>query len=208
MVRYIFINDLVLQVYCTIPQIKFPIDAKNIINYIPNCKYMSYQQFAKINNCSINDVIQICESKYGCTHFDASKNRYLILCNQSTSNNNNTGRQRWTCSHEIGHILCNHHNISAYNKLSINGLSLNVDNYQFESEADYFAATLLSPFPLFSLLNIKSAIDIQNVFGLSKEASIYRYNKYVKWKSNHRKTAWENDIINLYKRKALYVNNN
>jgi Zn-dependent peptidase ImmA (M78 family) len=163
---------------------------------------MSYQEFAKINKCSIDDVIQVCESKSGCTHYDILKDRYLILCNQSTEDNNNIGRQRWTCSHEIGHIICKHHATSAYEKLSENSL-LQATNPEFEAEADYFAATLLSPFPLFEQLNIKSAIDIQNTFGLSCEASLYRYKQYFKWKRSRVKTSWENNMIKLYKQNNI-----
>lgn len=201
MVRYAFIKNLVLKIYRSLPQITFPINAVEVIKYIPNCRYMSYQQFAKINNCGLNDVIQLCESTSGCTHYDIAQNKYLVLCNQSTQNNNNLGRQRWTCSHEIGHILCNHHTFSAYEKLSENSLFPKIDNQDFESEADYFAATLLAPFPLFNILNIQSPIDVQNTFGLSCEASLYRYKQYLKWKNCHRKTAWENDVIHVYNSK-------
>lgn len=203
MIRYIYINNLVLKIYSMLPQITFPLDIQEVIKLIPNCRYMSYQKFAKINNCSINDVIQMCESKSGCTHYDISQDRYLILCNQSTQGNNNSGRQLWTCSHEIGHILCKHHSASAYSKLSENSFMC-AENPEFENEADYFAATILSPFPLFECLNVQSPLDIQNVFGLSAEASLYRYKEYLKWKQYHRKTAWENDIVKLYKQKGSY----
>lgn len=205
MIRYTYINNLVLSIYNTLPVIQFPIDVKEVIKYIPNCRYMSYQQFAEVNHCSISDVIQICESKSGCTHYDILQDRYLILCNQSTQDNNNSGRQRWTCSHEIGHILCKHHSISAYEKLSENSLLPHTNNQYFEAEADYFAATLLAPFPLFSFFNIQSAIDIQNVFGLSCEASLYRFKQYMKWKNNHRKTAWENDMKHIFQYKSNYT---
>lgn len=205
MIRYTYINNLVLSIYNTLPVIQFPIDVKEVIKYIPNCRYMSYQQFAEVNHCSISDVIQICESKSGCTHYDILQDRYLILCNQSTQDNNNSGRQRWTCSHEIGHILCKHHSISAYEKLSEDSLLPHTNNQYFEAEADYFAATLLAPFPLFSFFNIQSAIDIQNVFGLSCEASLYRFKQYMKWKNNHRKTAWENDMKHIFQYKSNYT---
>lgn len=184
------------------PKIQFPLDIKSVINFLPNCRYMSYQDFAKVNNCSIDDVIQLCESKSGCTHYDVLQNRYLILCNQSTQDNNNIGRQRWTCGHEIGHVVCNHHTISAYEKLSENSL-LQIDNAEYEMEADYFAATILAPFPLFKLLDIKTATDIQNTFGLSTEASFYRYKQYIKWLKTRVKTSWENDMIRLYKQKNI-----
>ena len=202
MIRYTYVNNQVLNIYSMMPTIKFPLDVKEVIRYIPNCRYMSYQQFAKINHCSIDDIVQICESKSGCTHYDIMNDRYLILCNQSTADNNNIGRQRWTCGHEIGHVVCNHHTISAYEKLSENSL-LQTTNPEYEAEADYFAATLLAPFPLFKLLNIKSAIDIQNTFGLSAEASFYRYKQYLKWLNTRVKPSWKNDMMRLYRQKNI-----
>lgn len=196
MIRYNYINNLVLQVYKMLSQITFPLNVQEVVKLIPNCKIMSYQKFAEINNCTINDVIQLCESKSGCTHYDKVHNRYLILCNLSTQNNNNSGRQLWTCFHEVGHILCKHLS-TANQQIAENGLTNN-QNLYFENEADYFAATILSPFPLFKYLHINSPIDIQNVFGLSAEASLYRYKDYLKWLKNHRKTSWENDIVNVY----------
>lgn len=202
MIRYTYVNNQVLKIYSMLKTIRFPLNIKDVIQCIPNCRYMSYQQFAKLNQCSIDDIIQLCESKSGCTHYDIIHNRYLILCNQSTENNNNPGRQRWTAGHEIGHIVCNHHVISAYEKLSENNL-LQTTNPEYEAEADYFAATLLSPFPIFKLLNIQSAADIQNSFGLSTVASLYRHKRYLKWLNTRVKTSWENDMIRLYRQKNL-----
>lgn len=201
-IRYAFINRQILKIYSALPSIKFPLDIQSIIDMIPNCKYMSYQQFAKINNCSIQDVIDICESESGCTHYDLAVNKYLMLCNHSTAHNNNTGRQLWTTSHELGHIVCNHHSLLAYDKLAENNINKNA-NPQYEAEADYFAATLLAPFPLFQVLKICSAADVRKTFGLSLEASVYCYEKYLKWKRSHRKTAWENDILNIYLKKSV-----
>lgn len=160
---------------------------------------MTYEQFASINHCSINDVVDICESNSGCTHYDVLQDRYLILCNQNEANGN-IGRKRWTFGHELGHVVCKHHAISAYEKLSENNLISNF-NPEYESEADYFAATLLAPFPLFKILDIRSAEDVQNTFGLSCEASKYRYNQYLQWMQTKRKTSWENDLIRIYLQK-------
>lgn len=200
MIRYKFINNQVLEIYRQMPKVVFPLDIKSVIKYIPNCRYMSYQEFARLNGCSTDEVIQLCESKSGCTHYDITQNRYLILCNQSTNENNNLGRQRWTCGHEIGHVICNHLTISAYEKLSENSL-LQITDSAYEAEADYFAATILSPFPLYKELNISSVLNVQDVFGLSSEASLYRYKQYLKWKENHIKTAWENDMVRNYRSK-------
>lgn len=202
MIRYAFINNQILNIYLQMTNIKFPIDIQSVIKLVPNCRYMSYQRFAEISNCSIEDVIQICESTSGCTHYDVTKGRYLILCNHSTDNNNNPGRQRWTCGHELGHIVCKHHEISAHDKLAENSF-LNISDKTYEAEADYFAAMILSPFPLFKILGINSAKDIQRVFGLSNEASENRYAQYIKWLQTRRKTAWENDMIRLCKNKLI-----
>ena len=80
----------------------------------------------------------------------------------------------------------------------------NQNSLDFEAEANYYSATLLSPFPLFRLFNINSRSDVQNTFGLSSSASEVRYEQYLSWKQDHRKTAWENDIVKLVKNKSLY----
>ena len=201
MIRKHFINNLVLQIYEQLPILQFPIKMNDVYKLILNCKYMSYQKFAYINHCSIEDVIAICNSKSGCTHYDPNKNRYLILLNLSKADNN-YGRQRWTAAHEIGHIQCKHHLIMALDKIAENGF-YQITNPEYEAEADYFAATLLSPFPLFEILQIKSVFDLQNTFGISSEAACVRYKEYLQWKKNHRKTAWERKIINCYKRKFI-----
>lgn len=198
MIRYIFIQDKVLNIYRSLPTITFPISINQVISIIPNCRIMSYQKFAQINRCTVDDVIMLCESTSGCTHYDVFQNRYLILYNNSTSNNNNSGRQRWTCGHEIGHIACEHMAYSVYAKLAENSF-VNITDKQYEMEADYFAASLLAPFPLFKILSIKSALDIQNTFGLSAEASLYRFKQYLNWQTTKVKSAWENDMIKVYK---------
>ena len=201
MTRYKYINNKVLELFSRLPRIAFPLDVYALIKQIPNCRYLSYQEFARLNHCSINDVIQICESKSGCTHYDILNNRYLILCNQSLDDNNNIGRQRWTCGHEIGHVVCNHLPTSAYEKLSENNL-VTIADKEYEVEADYFAATLLAPFPLYKLLHINSAKDVQQTFGLSAEASNIRFRQYQNWAETHYKTAWENDMIKMYTKKC------
>lgn len=120
------------------------------------------------------------------------------MCNHSDGN---IGRQRWTCAHEIGHIACEHHTIHRCLKLSENSI-LQISDRELELEADYFAGMLLAPFPLFDTLNVCSPADVQKVFGLSAEASYNRYNQFLRWKTTRVKTAWENDMIRLYKLKS------
>lgn len=214
MIRYSYIQHKVLEIYLKLPAIQFPLDPKQIVKLFPNCRYMSYQRFSELNDCSLEEVVQLCESKSGCTHYDSEKNRYLILCNQSEDDNNNPGRQRWTCSHEIGHIVCKHHINLAFEKSVKNGNSdiemlaenslVPISDSDYESEADYFAATLLAPFPILKYLGIRSPIELQDLCGLSTSASLYRFKEYLKWCSSHRKTAWENDMISAFRTKGTY----
>lgn len=199
MIRRIYINNLVLKLYSQLPRITYPLDLNEVLSLIPNCKLMSYQKFADINHCSVNDVVALCQSKSGCTHYDVETNRYLILVNLAETSN--YGRRRWTIAHEIGHIACGHHILSAVDKIAENSFA-QINNQDYEIEADYFAVTLLSPLPLFKAFEIQSARDIQNTFGLSAEASNIRLKEYKIWLRNHRKTAWENDIVNMYRRKS------
>lgn len=57
MIRYTFIQNKVLEIYQSLPELKFPIDIQQVINTIPNCRLMTYQTFSEINDCSIDDVI-------------------------------------------------------------------------------------------------------------------------------------------------------
>ena len=200
MIRRIYINNLVLKLYSQISRIKYPLDLNEVLSLIPNCKIMPYQKFADINHCSVNDVITLCQSKSSCTHYDVETNRYLILVNLIETSN--YGRRRWTIAHEIGHIMCGHHILSAVDKIAENSF-FQYNNQDYEIEADYFAATLLSPLPLFKVFEIQSSQDIQKTFGLSATAADIRLKEYKLWIKNHRKTAWENDIVNVVKYKTL-----
>lgn len=111
MIRYPFIYNQVLQIYRDMEQIRFPIEPDNIISRFSNCRIRTYQQFAQTNGCSIRDVILLCESKSGCTHYDVANNRYLILWNSDNADNNVSGRKEmdespraWACGSETSSI--------------------------------------------------------------------------------------------------------
>ena len=197
MIRYSHINNLVLRIYTKLPDLSFPLNPQRVVALIPNCRYMSYSDFATATHTSVKEIITLCESCFGCTHYEISKNRYLILCNESFAGNNNLGRQRWTLAHELGHVLCRHleHDFkSASYSRALDSLT----HSPHEMEADCFARTLLAPMPLISHLKISSVAELQSTFGLSSEASINVYKGYIKWKANHYKTAWEDNLIYAY----------
>lgn len=202
MIRYPYIYNQVLQVYRGIGSISFPICTCDILAQLPNCRALTYQEFAAINQCTVRDVIILCESKSGCTHYDIANDRYLILWNEDCADNNVDGRRLWTKAHELGHVILKHLPLVAEPMLAENGFN-NLTAPEFEAEADQFAATLLCPMPLYEVLRIESPSDIKRVFGLSKEASEHRWSEYVKWTRYHRKTAWENDMRRVYLQKRV-----
>ena len=155
MIRHLYICNQVLQLYRQMEKISFPIEPADLIATIPNCRIMTYEKFAEINECSIQDVVAVCESKTGCTHYDVANDRYLILWNSSRSSNNVEGRRRWTKAHELGHVVLNHLALAAQPMLAENNLN-NLTPTEIEIEADIFAATLLCPMPIFQMFNISS----------------------------------------------------
>ena len=193
MIRRRFIEQNVLNIYKHLPEIKFPIRLMEIISLIPNCRFMSYQELADLTDCSLAEIISICNSESGCTFYDADKDRYLILCNQSKEYNS-VRRQRWTCCHEIGHVICNHNPATVFSPIPENG-SQTSQNEQFEKEADFFAASLLAPLPFFRPLGVPSPADIMRIFGLSSESAKSRFAEFQEWNRSHCKTSWENDMI-------------
>lgn len=213
MIRCAYIYNRVLQLYRDLNHLSFPLDPRESFHLIDNCKLMTYKTFSAINHCSMREVFLLCESESGCTHYDIIKNRYLVLFNSFAVANNVPGRIRWTLAHELGHVILNHLPYIAEPHIAESNFN-NLSNPELEAEADCFAATFLCPMPLFETLHIQSAENIETVFGLSCEASEYRWNDYMRWKRSHRKTAWENDIKRIYREKNetrdgfLYLNEN
>ena len=197
MIRYAYICNQILQIYRNLDGLSFPLDPRKPFQLMDNCKLMTYKTFSEINRCSLQEVFLLCESQSGCTHYDVSNDRYLVLFNSSTANNNVLGRIRWTLAHELGHVVLKHLPYIAEPHIAEHNFN-NLSNPELEAEADYFAAAFLCPIPLYEMLSIRSARDIEYTFGLSREASECRWNDYLKWKQNHRKTAWENDLKRIY----------
>ena len=65
-IRRAYINRLVLTLYAQMKNISFPINPYQIIkDYMPNCRFVSYEQFAKIADYTIDEVIASCERDRG-----------------------------------------------------------------------------------------------------------------------------------------------
>ncbi|GAQ24257.1 Zn-dependent peptidase ImmA, M78 family [Tepidanaerobacter syntrophicus] len=124
-------------------------------------------------------MMNIIKSKDGAAIYCGITDEYKIVYNDEIRS---IGRIRWTIMHEIGHIVLNH--LKDYTQTILTRGGLSEENYRIlEEEADFFAGQILAPPIILSGLKIKSSQDIAKVCKLSKEASIYRYKYYKKWKS-------------------------
>jgi Zn-dependent peptidase ImmA (M78 family) len=154
----------------------FPIDIIEIINSFDNIKIVSYHQFMIDHNLTKEETFEILTSKEGCTDYFKPLNRYIIYYNDLDPKCEE--RIRWTLTHELGHILCNHYS----NNTRVFYDDLTESEYKLkEAEANYFAGLLLSNPVILHKLNVRSPYDIEIYCALSSEASRYRYDNYKKW---------------------------
>ena len=200
MIRYGLICSKVLELYKMQSTMRFPIEPCDVIEKLKDCRAITYTQLAEWNGCDLSEVIRLNESKAGCTHYERATGRYLILWNNDPSDNNVPGRQRWTQAHELGHVMLNHLPMSKVVKMAETRGRRGAIK-ELEEEADQFAATFLCPTPFYRALNIYSAADIMNVFGLSEEASNIRWSEYLRFRGAKRapeETQWEDTMRSIF----------
>lgn len=196
MVRTVFIQRKVLELYQLMDTITYPIQPERILQCMPkNCRMLTYQQMAELNCCSLQDIFVMCKSNSGATHLDIEQNRYLILYNASM----NQGRVLWTICHEIGHICIGH--LEMIEEADIAYTDWREPYNQFESEADYFTWNIIAPLPIIREMGVHTADEIQSTFGLSSQAAALHFDRYTKWCRSHIKTAWENNMLREFRYK-------
>lgn len=198
--RSVFVQRKVLELYRIFPYISYPLQPDKLLRYVPlPCKSMTYQHLAEITGCSVYDVASICKSESGATHFDPDSSRYLILYNGEM----NIGRIRWTIAHEIGHIHMGHFQSIEITENRIAYHDGRASYGACESEADYFAWNLLAPLPIMREMQITSAEQTMNTYGLSSQAAEIQWERYQRWCSHHIKTAWDSEMIRAFRSKAV-----
>ena len=184
------IESHVLQIFRNMDTITLPVEPKKLLRQIPNCRTMGYSTFARLNGCSYSDVVTLCESQDGCTHYDVGNDRDLVLLGDQKQFRNVPGRRRWTGAHELGHVVLQHFPKFVGEKQSFSNLL----DAQLELEADRFAATLLCPKPWFEPLRVRSPLDVHYVFGVSMTAANYRWADYERsvslFRGEQYETAW------------------
>lgn len=160
------IDDSIFSIYKKIRSPIFPIHSQDIVKRVHNCRYITYDELARVSNVDYPDIVKACKSLDGCTQYDPATNRYLISINTSPRYGASQARIRWTVAHELGHIIAGH-----FTKLNSSISSLK----WMEEEADYFAASLLAPIPAMLLMRVRKPANIRDWFGLSQTAAEYRW---------------------------------
>lgn len=196
--REAFIKNKTLCYFRSLPleAIKLPLDIVTSVCSISNCAIMTYQEFAQRHGITIEQVIRYNESENGATHYDTENDRYLILYNDD-STHNIMERQRFTVAHEVGHILLGHLPYIMEQKIAMDNI-VSQSYPLFEQEADWCASVLLCPFPVLKEVSIKSPEEIRKLCGLSAQASLIKYEQYSRWLLNRRRTAWDNDVKQIF----------
>lgn len=193
MIRKAFIQKRVLELYKQLEKISYPIEPKKIIPLLHlNSRMATYKATAESTGVSVEEIAKLCKSNSGATHYDTENKRCLILYNDE-----NGRRALWTQCHEIGHIALGHMEVLD----EMEGHENKPEYKEYEDEADFFAWNLLAPMPIMRELKIKSSEETYNTFGLSETAAGIHFDRYKRWDEEHRKTAWENDIVKVYKKK-------
>ncbi|MBP1041263.1 ImmA/IrrE family metallo-endopeptidase [Vagococcus sp. BWB3-3] len=119
----------------------FPVNPFALIKNEPNVSLISYSDFAKKSQLTLNEVIEFTQSSDGATAYLKEKERYLIFYNDGIKH---AGRINYTLAHELAHIKLGHLRKGNTFSLSRNNIYLN-DNPIFEAEADTLAAEVLIP---------------------------------------------------------------
>ena len=104
-------------------------------------------------------------SEYGCSMVDEN-GKWTIVYEDSDTR----GRTRFTIAHELGHILLGHEIEAGFGHYRRIREGKPIE----ETQADEFAARLLTPACVLWALNITSADEIEQICGISHQAASYR----------------------------------
>lgn len=152
---------------------ELPINLFKIIKKLPNLRIRKYSRFAKENNLTLTQVCDMFNSSDGCCQWHPKSGNCVIFYNDTIQNK---GRIRFTIAHEIGHYILEHHLLAKIELLSRSVIPEKLYDFM-ESEANYFAKSLLAPLPLiFDYMDKVRDMDhylIADIFRISKESAYY-----------------------------------
>lgn len=130
---------------------------------------------AKYLDCSVDNLLKKkLKTTDGIAIYCPTTDEYRIVYNDLL---HNSGRIRWTLTHEIGHIVLRHlsSDVTSLSRGKLNDL----EYVTYEREADCFAGIVLAPPIVLDRIGVKNSSAIQNICFISYLASQSRFN-YIK----------------------------
>ena len=121
-------------------------------------KMTDYAAFRKLFQCSLGELFHKVSYAGFSTVIDGQM--VAVLNSQLCY----APRRKWTAAHEVGHLLCGH----------ITDPPALVTDEQ-EREADSFAAELLAPLTVLHFCGVSSAMEIEKLCGISRQAAELRF---------------------------------
>lgn len=151
----------------------FPIRTMDIASKISNLRVFSYAEWMKRFGLSYKEVVAFANSVDGCTTYDPTSDRFIILYNNYIQK---VGRIRFTLMHEFAHVMLGHYKKDPNAILSRKALT-SIEDPGMEREADMFAAEMLVPSFLLRFLPDEDYKYIQEVFDVSDTMSRVALNR-------------------------------
>lgn len=193
-IRYKYINRVVNDLYISLEINQYPINVHKVLASFPKVAVISYSQFMKDFNLTIEQTFYYLTSKDGCCDYKPSLDKYIIYYNDITIHNKN--RIAWTVIHELAHICCRHYHLSD----TILKNYSDDEIYDFkEHEANYFTSMFLAHQAVLLSLNIHNPYEIEMFCNLSSKAAKYRYENFKKWTSYNFTTSSDRYIVRKFK---------
>lgn len=134
-----------------------PVSLSAIADYF-GIKIVDYTSFTRVYDVTEHELYNASTAGFSLMQ----DGRFLCVLNNSLCHQ---PRRKWTAAHELGHILSGH----------INSGRPVLTNDQ-EREADNFAAQLLAPLTILHFCGVSSALEIERLCGISRQAAEYRFN--------------------------------
>lgn len=156
----------------------YPIDMRDILSHFSPCTLLTFEEAAAQFGMPM--------SKFRCLTgsadaFTANQGgHYLVLYDDNKS----YSRINFSLAHELGHILLGHFD--------------GPTPHRIEREADRFAITLICPLPVVYVKQLRSQMDVYNIFKVSTESSNYRWFAFYAWKHSRGFSYIEKLCINTY----------
>lgn len=121
-------------------------------------KMIGYADFVSLFDFDMNYLYR--NISYGgfSTRLDGN---FVCVINESLCGK---ARRKWTSAHELGHVLLGH--------ISERKQSVTLND---EHEADRFAAGFLAPLTVLHFCGVSSALEIESLCGISRQAAEIRY---------------------------------